>query len=88
MKSKIITFLFLLFCAALINTNSISAEGKGEKKVTELNKTNGSPIRAWMNINNISTLIKNDGISDIDASQSNSGFEFPKGSGKRFFMGR
>jgi hypothetical protein len=35
-----------------------------------------------MNINNISTVIKNTGISDIDVGESNSGLIFPKGSGK------
>jgi len=42
----------------------------------------GDPIRAYLNLNNISTVFKNDGISDIDVAQSNSGFVFPKGSGK------
>ena len=42
----------------------------------------GSPIRAYLNLNNISTIFKNDGISDINIGQSASGFVFPKGSGK------
>ena len=42
----------------------------------------GDPIRAYLNLNNISTVFKNDGISDIDVSQSASGFVFPKGTGK------
>ncbi len=42
----------------------------------------GDPVRAYLNLNNISTIFKNDGISDIDAFQSNSGFVYPKGSGK------
>jgi len=42
----------------------------------------GEPIRAYLNLNNVSTIFKNDGISDIDAFQQNSGFVFPKGTGK------
>jgi len=42
----------------------------------------GDPIRAYLNLNNISTVFKNTGISDIDVSESNSGFVYPFGSGK------
>ncbi|MCW8806255.1 MAG: hypothetical protein OQK56_07330, partial [Ignavibacteriaceae bacterium] len=42
----------------------------------------GSPIRAYLNLNNISTLFKNDGVSDINVAQAASGFVFPKGTGK------
>ena len=80
-KDSFLLVLTLLFTAFVVSDSN--AEEKGDKNKAKLNKINGSPIRAWMNINNISTLIKNDGISDIDASQSNSGFEFPKGSGKQ-----
>jgi len=66
------------------------------QKPEMLNKptsTVGDPIRAYLNLNNISTIFKNDGISDIDYYESNSGFTFPKGTGKtavfivRFIMG-
>lgn len=55
------------------------------QKPEMLNKptsTVGDPIRAYLNLNNISTIFKNDGISDIDYYESNSGFTFPKGTGK------
>jgi len=42
----------------------------------------GDPIRAYLNLNNISTIFKNTGISDIDISESSSGFVFPKGSNR------
>jgi len=42
----------------------------------------GDPIRAYLNLNNISTIFKNTGISDIDIGQSNSGFKYPKETGK------
>ncbi len=83
MNIKIRSYLFLLFMSLTLISSGLYAEEKNGDKNPRLNKTTGSPIRAWMNINNISTLIKNDGISDIDASQTNSGFEYPKGSGKQ-----
>ncbi|MCH8034088.1 MAG: T9SS type A sorting domain-containing protein [Bacteroidetes bacterium] len=42
----------------------------------------GDPIRAYLNLNNISTIFKNTGISDIDVAESNSGFVYPVLSGK------
>jgi hypothetical protein len=42
----------------------------------------GEPIRAYLNLNNISTVFKNDGISDINVGQDASGFVYPFGSGK------
>ncbi len=45
-------------------------------------KTTGTPSKAYMNINNISTVIANKGFADIDVQEQNSGFVFPKGSGK------
>ena len=42
----------------------------------------GEPSRAYLNLNNISTIFKNNGISDIDINEAGSGFVFPKGSGK------
>ena len=42
----------------------------------------GEPIRAYLNHNNITTVFKNTGISDIDPYESNSGFIYPQGTGK------
>jgi hypothetical protein len=42
----------------------------------------GDPIRAYLNLNNISTIFKNTGISDINIGEDGSGFVFPKGTGK------
>ena len=42
----------------------------------------GEPSRAYLNLNKISTIFKNNGISDIDINEAGSGFVFPKGSGK------
>ena len=79
MNIYIRNYLFLLFMSISLITTGVHAEEKNGDKNPRLSKTTGSPIRAWLNINNISTLIKNDGISDIDAAMANSGFEFPKG---------
>ena len=46
------------------------------------NFTQNGPPYAYLNLNNISTVFRNNGISDIDVNQQNSGFVFPKGSGK------
>jgi hypothetical protein len=64
----LITLLFLL-CSIIVAQ---------EKNNSEL----GFPIRAHLNLNNISTIFKNTGISDIDPSQVASGFVYPFGSGK------
>jgi len=42
----------------------------------------GDPIRAYLNLNNITTIFKSTGISDIDIFESNSGFVYPFNSGK------
>jgi hypothetical protein len=41
----------------------------------------GLPIRAYLNLNNISTIFENTGISDINMD-GNSGFKYPKETGK------
>jgi hypothetical protein len=83
MNLRIFKILLLFLFGGVLISGSAFAEGDGKGGKNRLNKpTDGSPIRAYMNINNISTVIKNDGISDIDAGQSNSGLVYPKGSGK------
>ncbi len=43
---------------------------------------NGTPVLTYLNINNLSTVLRNDGTADIDAQEQNSGLVFPKGSRK------
>lgn len=62
-------------------TGMAFAKGEGDRKNARLSKTLGEPVYSRININNISTWIKNDGETDIDRS-GNSGFVFPKGSGR------
>jgi len=78
MNSKLIKILLaVLFSIAFLAGNAF-AEGDGSKKGKTLNKPMGDPVRAYMNINLISTVIKNTGISDIDAGEANSGLVYPK----------
>src|SRR5690242_5016381 len=42
----------------------------------------GTPVLTYLNINSISTVLRNDGIADIDAQELNSGLVFPRGTGK------
>ena len=45
-------------------------------------KISGTPQRTYLNANLLSTVLKNDGTSDIDIYEQNSGLVYPKGSGK------
>lgn len=78
MNSKIAKFLFLFF----ISISLIGYAADGNKKDSQgLNKTQGNPVRTFLNINNVVTQIYNDGNSDI-TPDGNSGVIFPRGSGK------
>jgi len=57
-------------------------EGKSAGGRNPLHKPAGSPVYTYLNINNISTVYRNDGTADIDPAQQNSGLVFPKGSRK------
>lgn len=78
MNSKISKFLFLFIISMSV---VLYAEDGNKKDLKGLNKTQGTPVRTFLNINNISTQIYNDGNSDI-TPDGNSGLIFPKGSGK------
>jgi hypothetical protein len=70
-------FLFAIiffFCSISFSEN--------DQKKSEYNKTLGEPIRAYLNLNNISTIFKNTGISDIDIGESSPGFKYPRETGK------
>lgn len=76
MKYIIYTLMFLLlFLCSIVYPQKPAANDSPSSPM-------GDPIRAYLNLNNISTIFKNDGISDIDVWQSASGFVFPKGTGK------
>ena len=70
--------LFFSIAILLLSSNSFAQKLYQDNQ----NITSGNPIRAYINLNNISTIFKNTGISDIDVSQQNSGFKYPKVTGK------
>jgi len=83
MNSKKLLFLFTCALTVFFLSAQMPAKEKdGNKKSQGLKKTQGVPPRTFLDINNITTVIKNDGISDIDKNEANSGLVFPAGSGK------
>jgi hypothetical protein len=82
MNSRTFKILLVFLFGAALMIGSALAEGDGGNKNKQLTKPDGAPIRAYMNINNVSTIIKNTGISDIDPTESASGLVFPKGSNR------
>jgi hypothetical protein len=67
--------------ALIISLFSVILYSEGEEKKTSLLKSYEYNSFTHLNINRISTWIYNDGTADININ-GNSGFEFPKGSGK------
>ncbi len=82
MYSKCLKFLPLLILGIVVTIGNARAEGDKKESNNSLSKVQGSPVRTYLDINNLSTVLKNDGISDIDAQEQNSGLIFPKFSGK------
>lgn len=63
----------------MISASFVLAKGdyaNSNDKQQSLNKTTGAPSYAKFNINRISTVFKNDGLSDLSAA-GNSGFVYP-----------
>jgi len=83
MISKKILLLLVFIVGISYVTSPLNAENKDKNSSAKsLRKVNGDPIRTYLDINNLSTVFKNDGISDIDKDEKNSGLVYPKGSGK------
>lgn len=82
MNSKTLKFILLLLLGIILSLGNLYAEGGDKGGNGNTLEKPGSPIRAYMNINFISTLIKNTGVSDINSGQDASGLIFPKGSGQ------
>ena len=74
--------LLLILCLAIPDRSFGEGDGRKGQAKTSATTAAPSPIRAYLNINNISTVFKNTGVSDIDAQEQNSGLVFPKGSKK------
>ena len=82
MRLKRINYLIVFAVSLLFITQAIvKAEGNdnGNKKLQKIQTQ--TPV-TYLDINNIFTPMRNNGISDIDVNQQNSGLVFPKGSGK------
>ena len=62
MNSKFIKILLTALLGTAFLIGNVFAEDGGGKKGNTLNKPTGTPVRAYMNINLISTVIKNTGI--------------------------
>lgn len=84
MNIKLIRYLSVTLIL-LAFSSMVLAKGTGERRSPTLNKTQGAPVYTKININNISTWIKNDGETDINQN-GNSGLVFPKGSNKPAFF--
>ena len=82
MNNRILHFiLVLLLCLVFVAPAALSAE-KEQKSGNGVAKVTGTPTKTYLNINNISTVLGNDGDADIDIQKQNSGLVFPKGSRK------
>lgn len=80
LKKSITLILGLVFCASFMFAEGLE---KGKKKPT--GKISGQPTVTKLNINNISTFFSNNGYSD-EAPTGDSGFQYPKGSGRTVFF--
>jgi len=74
-------FVVFAVCLLFIAQSAINAEGN-EKSKGKLQKVDAQLPVTFLDINNIFVPMRNNGISDIDINQQNSGLVFPKGSGK------
>jgi len=82
MRLRIINYFVVFVVSLLFITQSVvNAEGN-EKGKKSLQKVQQQVPVSYLDINNIFTVLRNNGISDIDVNQQNSGLVFPKGSGK------
>ncbi|HTK81543.1 MAG TPA: hypothetical protein VL633_04575 [Bacteroidota bacterium] len=81
MKIKIVNWLTVLTLFGILVLQADAAD-KRPGQPRSVSKINGSPVYTYFNINNLSTVLRNDGVADIDAQEQNSGLVFPKGSRK------
>ena len=83
MKYKFISLFVLLIFSFACLVQNVNAKENKKKESNKLEKTSGLPITTYLNTNNISTVFWNQGYSDIDVNDDNSGLVFPKGSGRQ-----
>jgi hypothetical protein len=74
----------VLSVALVTGTQAPAKEIKAQQRgsAAALEKVMGTPVYTWININKISTVLRDNGTADIDVTQNNSGLVYPKGSQK------
>ncbi len=74
------SFLIAVLAAALASGSASGGEERGRAGTGEpgLQRVTGTPVYTWLNINNISTILRNNGTSDINVAQTNSGPRVPQ----------
>jgi hypothetical protein len=82
MRLRTINYFIVFAVFALFVTQTIVKAEGNEKEKRTLQKVAQQNPATYVDINNIFTVMRNNGISDIDINQQNSGLVFPKGSGK------
>ena len=82
MRLRTINYFIVFAVLALFVTQTVVKAEGNEKGKTTLQKVEQQNPVTYLDINNVFTVMRNNGISDIDVNQQNSGLVFPKGSGK------
>lgn len=83
MNSKLIYLVMAIF---IISAGFLKADKPEKNKAENLSKTAGTPMAAYFNINNISTIFTANGESDNDPATGDAAFDYPKGSNKYAFF--
>jgi hypothetical protein len=74
--------LAVLFGLSILVQGMVARTGGDSRQLNTVAAPTGTPVRTFLNINTISTVVKNTGILDIDVAEVNSGLVYPKGSFK------
>jgi len=80
MKIKSLSTVSIVFMSLVLILGAHASDKT--QRPPAVNNVAGTPVYTYLNINNISTVLRNDGVADIDAQEQNSGLVFPKGSRK------
>jgi hypothetical protein len=81
MRRPFIAMLAVLFACALLSTGTAHSKDRTGKTAPGVSKTALSGDFQYMDINRISTPIRNNGSFNRDPGSGNAGFEWPKGTG-------
>ena len=82
MNRSTLTTLIVAAACLLAATSGLAGVKRGSPAPVGAAKTTGTPVYTYMNVNNISTVLRDNGTADINPLQTNSGLVFPRGSGK------